>query len=155
MNKIYIGKIVGTHGIKGELKILSDFDYIDKVFIVNNKLIIDDKEYNIRSYRKHKNYHLVTLNNYTNINEVLFLLKKNVYFNKDEIKDIALDSDLLNYKVKSNIGDGKVIDIFKASPTNKIIKIKIDKEYMIPMNSIYIKINNELKEINVEIIEGM
>ena len=42
---ILIGKVVSTHGIKGELKILSDFPYKDKVFIVGNKLIIDDKEY--------------------------------------------------------------------------------------------------------------
>ena len=26
MNKIYIGKIVNTHGIKGEIRILSDLD---------------------------------------------------------------------------------------------------------------------------------
>ena len=45
MNKIYIGKIVSTHGIKGELRILSDFQFKDKVFKVDNKLIIDDKEY--------------------------------------------------------------------------------------------------------------
>ena len=29
MGKIYIGKIVNTHGIKGELRVLSDFLYKD------------------------------------------------------------------------------------------------------------------------------
>ena len=29
-NKVYIGKIVSTHGIKGELRIISDFEYKDK-----------------------------------------------------------------------------------------------------------------------------
>ena len=51
MEKIYIGKIVSTHGIKGELKILSDFDYKSKVFVVGKKIIIDDKEYTIKSYK--------------------------------------------------------------------------------------------------------
>ena len=37
MNKIYIGKVVNTHGIKGEIRILSNFEYKDKVFKVNNK----------------------------------------------------------------------------------------------------------------------
>ena len=32
MKFINIGKIVNTHGIKGELRILSDFKYKDKVF---------------------------------------------------------------------------------------------------------------------------
>ena len=44
MDEVYIGKVVGTHGIKGEVRILSDFQFKDKVFIVGKKLIIDDKE---------------------------------------------------------------------------------------------------------------
>ena len=32
MKYIIIGKIVNTHGIKGELRILSDFKYKDKIF---------------------------------------------------------------------------------------------------------------------------
>ena len=59
-NKVYVGKIVSTHGIKGEIRILSDFDYKEKVFKVGNKLIIENKEYTIKSYRKHKNYDMVT-----------------------------------------------------------------------------------------------
>ena len=27
MGRVYVGKIVSTHGIKGEVKILSDFEY--------------------------------------------------------------------------------------------------------------------------------
>ena len=80
MDKVYIGKIVSTHGIKGELKILSDFQFKNKVFIVNNRLIIDDREYIIKSYRVHKKFDMVTLDDYKDINDVLFLLKKNVYY---------------------------------------------------------------------------
>ena len=32
MDYIYIGKIVNTHGIKGEVRILSDFKYKDRIF---------------------------------------------------------------------------------------------------------------------------
>ena len=80
MNKIYIGKVVNTHGIKGEIRILSNFEYKDKVFKVNNKLIIGDKTYEIKSHRIHKGYNMVTLDDYNNINDVLFLLKKEVYY---------------------------------------------------------------------------
>ena len=38
MREVYIGKIVGTHGIKGEVRILSDFQYKEKVFIVGKRL---------------------------------------------------------------------------------------------------------------------
>ena len=32
MKYIYIGKIVNTHGIKGEVRLLSNFKFKDKVF---------------------------------------------------------------------------------------------------------------------------
>ena len=32
MNYLYIGKLVNTHGIKGEVRILSNFRHKDKVF---------------------------------------------------------------------------------------------------------------------------
>ena len=134
MDKIYIGKIVSTHGIKGELKILSDFDFKDKVFVVGNKLIIDDKEYTIKSYRVHKNFDMVTLDDYKDINEVLFLLKKDVYVSKDSLNlgiDEVLDEELITYKVLTNTGKvGIIKEIFKASETNKIIRVLFDKEVL-------------------------
>ena len=35
---IYVGKIVNTHGLKGEIRILSDFDYKDKVWVKTGTL---------------------------------------------------------------------------------------------------------------------
>ena len=43
MELIKIGEIVNTHGIKGELRILSKFPYKEKVFIKNMKVYIDKK----------------------------------------------------------------------------------------------------------------
>ena len=157
-NKVYVGKIVSTHGIKGEIRILSDFDYKEKVFKVGNKLIIENKEYTIKSYRKHKNYDMVTLNDYNNINEVLFLMKKEVYFLKENLNlsnNEVLDEDLMTFTVLTNDNKKGIIkEIFYASQTNKIIRIQLDKEILIPMNSPMIekidKINGILlKELNV------
>lgn len=160
MNKTYIGKIVSTHGIKGELKILSDFPYKDKVFVVDNKLIIDDKEYVIKSYRVHKNFDMVTLDHYHDINEVLFLLKKNVYFDKDKLNldnNEILDEDLIKYTVLTKEGKKGIIkEIFKASESNKVLRVELDHEVLIPMNSpMIIKIDKEKKEVIIELIEGM
>ena len=158
MDKVYIGKIVSTHGIKGELKILSDFPYKNKVFVVDKKIIIDDKEYTIKSYRVHKNFDMVTLDDYKDINEVLFLLKKDVYVSKDSLSfndGEILDEDLITYKVLTNTGKvGIIKEIFKASETNKIIRVLFDKEVLIPYNFIK-KIDKDKKEIIVELIDGM
>ena len=160
MNKVYIGKIVNTHGIKGELRILSDFPYKDKVFKNNNKLIIDDNEYIIKSYRVHKNYDMVTLDDYNDINEVLFLLKKKVYFNKEDLSlndNEILDEDLIKYKVITKEWKyGTRKEIFMASPENKILRLEIDKEVLVPFNSpMIINIDKEKEEITIDIIDGM
>ena len=41
---VYVGEIVNTHGIKGELRIISDFKYKDKVFFVGNKLYLGKRK---------------------------------------------------------------------------------------------------------------
>ena len=159
MDKIYIGKIVSTHGIKGELRILSDFEYKDKVFVVGNKLIIDDKSYEIKSYRPHKNFDMVTLDDYKDINEVLFLLKKDVYFDKNNLTledNQILDEDLMKFKVVTKDGkEGLIKEIFMAG-SNKILRVELDREVLIPMNSpMIVEINKESEEVIVELIEGM
>lgn len=159
-NKVYIGKIVSTHGIKGEIRILSNFDYKDKVFKVGNKLIIENQDYTIKSYRKHKNYDMVTLNNFNNINEVLFLMKKEVYFLKENLNlknNEVLDEELMNFTVLTNDNKKGIIkEIFYASQTNKIIRIQLDKEILIPMNSPMIKkIDKEKKEIYIKLLDNM
>ena len=159
MDLIYLGVITGTHGIKGELKIKSDFQYKDKAFKVGNKLLIDSKEYEIKSYRRHKEKEMVTLDNFTNINEVLFLVKRKVYIDKSSLKldGLVLDSDLVNYEVVVNDKIGKIEEIFLASPTNKIIRVNLDgKEVLVPYNDEFIeKIDQENKKVYVKVIDGM
>lgn len=160
MNKVYIGKIVNTHGIKGEIRLLSDFPFKDKVFVVGNNILVDDIEYKINSYRRHKMFDMITLDGYNNINDVLFLMKKKVYFDKDKLvlsDDEILDEDLIKFKVideDKNIG--KITEIFMASSTNKILRVEFFHEVLIPYNSPIIKsIDKEKKEIHVSLIGGM
>lgn len=160
MKDIYIGKIVSTHGIKGELKIISDFPFKEKVFLPGKILIIEKKEYKISTYRHHKIYEMVTLNDYKSINEVEFLLKKKVYIAENSLKlneNEILDEELITYKVESNLGQGEIAEIFFASKENKILRIKIhSKEVLIPINSPYVKkIDKKSQKIIIEIIDGM
>ena len=160
MENIYIGKVVNTHGIKGEIRILSDFPYKDKVFLIDNEIIIGDDKYIIKSYRVHKGYDMVTLDGYNDINDVLFLLKKDVYISRDLLNlndNEILDEELMTYKVVSEDGkEGKIEEIFKASSSNKIIRVMFDREVLIPFNSPLVKkIDKTNKMIIVELIEGM
>lgn len=160
MDKVYIGKIVNTHGIKGEIRILSDFLYKDKAFKVGTNIIIDEVTYRINSYRKHKQFDMITLDGFNDINQVLFLMKKKVYKKRDELRlnsSEILDEDLIKYKVFDKNGNNGIIEeIFYASPTNKILRVKFQKEVLIPYNSPMIKkIDTNNETIEVELIEGM
>ena len=154
MKKIYLGKIVSTHGIKGELKIKSEFPYKEKAFKIGNEIIIDNKKYKIRTYRVHKQFDMVTLDNFHDINEVLFLLKQKVYIEKETIKldeDEILDEELITYQVLTSSGKKGIIkEIFLASPTNKIIRAQLEKEILIPINSPLVKIDIHKKEIIID-----
>lgn len=129
---IYIGKIVNTHGIKGELRILSNFKYKDEIFKIGNFLYIDNNKYQIKTYRKHKDYDMVTLDNFNNINEVLFLKGKLVYSLREYVKEV-LPEDLIGYEIIYNntkqgkvkkIMQNKVQDILVTDTNKKVIFIK-------------------------------
>jgi len=123
-----IGKYVNTHGIKGEIRILSDFSRKDLIFIPNFKIYINGIEYIIKSYRKHKNYDMVTLFGIDNINDIINLKGKDVYINRDDI-NCFIDEDLYDYYIVYNNKKYKIIDIL-FNKSNKILVL--DNNKMVP-----------------------
>ena len=158
MDLVYVGKIVGTHGIKGELRIKSDFERKEMVFKVGNKIIIDKSEHIIKSYRFHKVFDMITIDEFNNINDVLCFVGKNVYVSRDSLnlkeEDYIL-SDLIGLDVVFN---DTVYGIVKdyMNDKNPLLQIEYEKNYYIPINSNYIKkvdLNNN--RIIVDDIEGL
>ncbi len=159
MGLVYVGKIVATHGIKGEIRLLSDFFYKEKAFMVGSFVFIDGEKYRIYSYRRHKNYDMITLDGFFNINDVSFLISREVYKEREDLhlaEDEVLDSDLLDYVVLSTLGQGIVREVFLASPTNKILRVEIaDREILIPFSSPYLEIDYKNHKIMITMIDGM
>ena len=153
--KILIGKYVNTHGIKGEIRIKSDFKYKEKVFIVGNKIYLNDKDFIINSYRVHKDYDMVTLDGINDINDILPLKGSLVYFDKESLnlnQDEYLDTDLIGFIVyMDNILKGRVVEIEYLNKNKKLLKIS-DK--LVPFELIK-KIDFEKKEIILEKVEGL
>ena len=119
MNKeyIYIGKIVNTHGIKGELRLLSNFDKKEKVFIPATEILIGKEKVKevIDTYRHHKEFEMITLKGYSNINEVLKHKGQPVYIKRQNLnlkENEYLLEDLVGleiYEKEERIGVGKEI----------------------------------------------
>ena len=161
MELIRIGKIVNTHGIKGEIRILSKFPYKDKVFVKNMKVYIDKNNVEvINTYRKHKNFDMVTFDGYNNINEVLKYKGKNVYINKEDIElkqNEYLDEQLIGLDViYKNMLMGTIGDIERY---DKISLIKIngkDRYYLIPYNfNLIDNIDIKNNKIYIKDIDGL
>ena len=104
MNYVYIGKIVNTHGIRGEVRILSDFRYKNRVFFNGMNIYIgkDKIKEVISNYRPHKQFDMIIMNGYSNINDVLKYKGCNVYVDRDSLKLLGneyLDDDLIGLNV--------------------------------------------------------
>ncbi len=143
MDLIYIGKIVNTHGIKGELRLLSSFEFKERVFKPNKKIYINNKEYVINTYRHHKMFDMITLKGFTNINEVLFLKNQLVYFNRLDLnltEEEYLITDLIGLEVYYNNELKGIITNIELGKNPLII---IDKNKYVPYQ------NNFIQEINL------
>ena len=94
-----IGKFVNTHGIKGEIRIKSDFSRKDLIFKKGNYIYINNKKFLIKSYRVHKNYDMLTFDGINNINEILPFKGNLVYIDPNDIHEFIIE-DLIKYNIK-------------------------------------------------------
>jgi len=138
---IYIGKTVSTFGIKGELKVISDFEKCDKAYKIGNKILINNIEHVISGIRYHKNYILLEIDDLKNINNILKYVGFNIYIKRMDLhleENEFLYKDLINSDIIDNDGSnlGKIIEARQG--VNLLIKVKGSKEFYIPYVDEYI-----------------
>lgn len=155
MEKVLVGKYVNTHSIKGEIKIKSNLNYKDRIFKIGNILIIDNHEFIINSYRKHKEYDMVTFKDINNINDIISLKGSLVYIDKDliNLKSFEyLETDLIGLNVyQNNELKGKVTEIKYLTKNKKLLVI--NNSY-VPFELIK-KVDLENKRIEIEEVIGL
>ena len=140
MDYIYIGKLVNTHALKGEVRILSDFEFKAKVFKINGVLYVGNKKEKvlIKSYRRHKSFDMVTFEGMESINDVLRLKGLKVYVTKEELNlndDEVLPEELLEMNVISNDKNYGKITEYRSDNGNKMIRVN---NKFIPYNKDFI-----------------
>ncbi|OBR62851.1 ribosome maturation factor RimM [Paenibacillus oryzae] len=71
-----VGKVVNSHGIRGDIKVLPQTDFPEERFATGSKLLMvneesgESLEVTVASARLHKNVYVMKLQGYSNINEV-------------------------------------------------------------------------------------
>lgn len=165
MNKIdgiYIGEITGVFGIKGELKVYTESDFIAhryrkgaKIILVNKKEMI---EVVICSMRIHKSNVLITINNWYDINQVEKYIGYQVYAPKDDVPPLEEEEypidDLIGLQVvdEKESPIGEVAD-FIAVPQGYIMEVSTKQgKMLLPFVEAYILEIRE-QQIVVKVIE--
>ena len=162
MKYIRIGKIVNTHGVKGELRLISDFKFKDKVF-KKDFLIYIGKEKNvekINTYRKHKMFDMITFDGYSNINEVLKYKGSYAFINKEDLvlnSNEYLNEDLIGFEVIYN--DLKNIEVvgIEKYPSSDMLRVNYNDTYkLIPItDGIIENIDFSKRQIILKNIKGL
>ena len=140
MKYIKVGKIVNTHALKGEVRIISDFEYKNKVFKVGNTLFIGEQKDKllIESYRVHKNYDMIKFIGIDYINDVLKYKGCYVFVDKDTLtlddNELLID-EILDMNIYSNNKMIGKVSEYRSDNGNKMIRVN---NKFIPFNNDFI-----------------
>ena len=143
MNYVLIGKLCGSHGLKGEIKLDTDFQYLDRVLQEGANLYIGDNKTNVTllKYRHHNKYELLTFNDYEDINLIERFKNNNIYVLRDDLnlnEDEFVFEDYIGLEAYfNNEKIGIINDIIDYGMNNYVFVIG-EKEVLIPVKQEFI-----------------
>lgn len=150
-----VGKIVNTHGLRGEVKVVpwldypEDFEELETVYLKNRKETIT---LNIKNVKYQKNNLIVKFSEFNDINEVEQYKNCVLYADRDALGELPEGVyyivDLIGLEVldeESGEKIGKIADVFNTG-ANDIYDVKRDgkKNLLLPV------IDEVVKEVNIE-----
>lgn len=161
MNKIHIGTLVKTVGLKGELRVYGLSDFLEDRFKVGNSVEFEDGSiHKINKSRFDKQMVTILFEDIQSIEQAQDYVDQKVYIAKEEIKALAENEfyffDLVGCEV-FNQGQyiGEVIEVFKQ-PSSEILRVKTEeKVVLIPLVKAFVNgVDVSNKRIDVNLIEG-
>ncbi len=152
------GKIVSTHGTRGEVKILPWADSPE--FLLGfEQLYIDGEPYRVAHARVHGTCVLCQFSGIDDINAAMALRNKIVSIDRAEasLPDGAVFvADLIGLRVLCGECElGTIADVLQP-PANDVYVVRGEKEYMIPAVREFVEeVNVPAGFVRVRLIEGM
>ncbi len=150
------GEIVTTHGVRGEMKVLTWLD-CPEMLCEFDRCRIDGKEYAITSCRVQKTCNLLKLQGIDTMEDAQAMRGKVVTLYREDIDDeVIFAAELQGVEVycKDELL-GKIVDVLDY-PGNSVYVVKGEHEYMIPAVSAFV-LNTDMENnrMDVNVIEGM
>ena len=143
--KILVGKFVNTFGIKGEIKVLPEVEYFDKL----KKIYIDSNEFEIVKMRAQKNIYVVKLKDIDDINLIEKYKGKDIKKEGEYYKEDLIGMDVITDDGKNL---GKLDDIFNTG-ANDIYQVG---DILLPaIDDVIKQIDIKNNKIIVHILKGL
>lgn len=161
-----VGKIVNTHGVKGEVRVLRITDFPER-FNVGNTLYIKKNNnlvpLTITSHRVHKQFDLLRFEGYERIEDVQQLMQTTLYIKQSQMTPLPEGEyyyyEIIGCEVVTTEGDSiGIVDHILAPGANDVWVVKRPKgqEALIPYIKDVVKyVDIEKKLITIELMEGL
>ena len=153
---IEAGEIVTTHGVKGEVKVLTWLDD-PEMLCEFDRCRINGKEFEIQQCRVQKTCNLVKLSGVDTMEAAQAMRGKIIELYREDIDDeVIFAAELIGMEVFCN-GEmiGKIKEVLDY-PGNSVYVVKGTREYMIPaVKEFILSTDMEKNEMQVKLIEGM
>ncbi len=166
--RLKVGKIVNTHSLKGEVKVISSTDFEEQRFEKGTELLITRgnqvvKEVTVESYRTHKNNLLVKFVGIDSIEEAEKLRNLQIKIDSDNIGELEENEFYFHEIIGCEVFDengkslGEISEILTPGANDVwVIKSQNGKEILIPyIEDVVKKIDVENKKIDIEVMEGL
>lgn len=166
--RLKVGKIVNTHSLKGEVKVISSTDFGEERFKKGSKLLITRgnqliREVVVQSYRNHKNFLLVKFEGIDSVEEAEKLKNLQIKIDLDEVGGLEENEFYFHQIIGCEVFDendknlGEIIDILTPGANDVwVIKGENGKEILIPyIEDVVKKIDITSKKVNIEVMEGL
>ncbi len=153
---IEAGEIVTTHGVRGEMKVLTWLDSPEDLCEFD-RCRIEGKEYRIESCRVQKTCNLLKVSGIDTMEAAQAMRGKIVeLFREDMAEGVIFAAELLGMEVYAQgVLLGKIEDVLDY-PGNQVYVVRGEHEYLIPaVKAFVLSTDLEANRMEVTVIEGM
>lgn len=162
-----VGKIVNTHALQGEVRIISNSDFKDERFKIGSELFIDYQgEYipvKVKTHRENKTFDLLKFVGMYHINDVEKYKGCEILVDASNLSTLDDEEfyfyEIIGCEVKTTDGVvlGEIIDILQTGANDVwVVKRKGEKDALIPYIEDVIKaVDIPNKTVTVELLEGL
>lgn len=153
---IEAGEIVTTHGVRGEIKLLSWLDS-PEMLCEFDRCRISGREYVMDSVRVQKTCNLVKLRGVDTMEDAQKLRGKTMELYREDISDeLIFASELVDVEVYADgVCIGRIKEVLDY-PGNSVYVVQGEREYLIPaVKEFILSTDLERNQMQVKLLKGM